>query len=282
MDAHPSAGPSPDPFADREPVAGDTERVLTIVAHADDDLLFAGTRLRQHVAAGHTLRSVVLTAGDAGRTSSYWRPREVGLQESYASIAGVASRWSTSTVTVAGRTLRVDTLETDPRISIVFLQLPDGNMDGSGFWRTRRRSLQRLYDGSLDRIRTVRGADHPGTFTVEELRTVLAGLVDAFAPTALLTLDHVGSYGDGDHSDHHTVAYLADEARRGYAGQHSFTGHVGYPIAGRPVNLSSEQVEEKSAAFFTYAAFDRETCSTPESCAVRPEGSWLRREYTAA
>lgn len=256
-------------------------RVLTLVAHADDDLLFAGIRIRAHVEAGHVLRSVVVTAGDAGRPASYWRRREIGLREAYAGIAGVESRWSRGELTLAGRTLRVDTLVTDPRISIVFLHLPDGNLDGSGFWRTRRRSLQRLYEGSTARIRTVRGADHPASFSIEQLRAVLTGIVSDFAPTTMLTLDHVGAYGDGDHSDHHTVAFLADQVQRELGGTLSLTGFVGYPIAELPVNLSDEQVERKSAAFFIYAAFDVETCSSAEACALRPEGSWLRREYRA-
>ncbi|WP_144712468.1 PIG-L family deacetylase [Curtobacterium pusillum] len=262
------------------PRSGPAERVLTVVAHADDDLLFSGTRLQQLVEGGHAVRSVVVTAGDAGRSASYWKRRETGLEASYALLAGVPSTWSTSVAQVAGKTIRTRTLVGDPRISIVFLQLPDGNMDGSGFWRTGRRSLQRLRTGSLRRIRTVRGAEHPEAFTIDELRAVLTGLFEEFAPTIVHTLDHVGDYGDGDHSDHHTVAYLTDEVQRRSAGPHRFSGYLGYPVAERPSNLTPEQVAAKQAAFFAYAAYDGETCSTEETCALRPEGAWLRREYT--
>lgn len=255
-------------------------RVLTVVAHADDDLLFEGTELRADVAAGRCLRSVVVTAGDAGNPASYWRARETGLLAAYAGLAGVASQWTDSTTTVADRTLTTKTLTADPRISVVFLRLPDGNVDGTGFAADRYESLQRLYEGSLTTMRTVRGADLPATYTLPQLRAVFTSLVQGYDPTDVHTLDHAGHYGDGDHSDHHTVAYLTDEAQQAAGGTHTFTGYLGYPIADRPSNLTAEQTRAKGETFFTYSAHDPLTCASASACASRPEGSWLSREYT--
>lgn len=254
-------------------------RVLTVVAHADDDLLFDGTELRRDVDAGRCVRSVVVTAGDAGNPAGYWRGREQGLLASYASLAGVASAWTASAPVVAGAPLRTETLTADPRLSVVFLQLPDGNVDGTGFAADRYESLQQLYQGSIDTMHTVTGADHPASYTLRQLETLVTELVRAWAPTDVHTLDHAGHYGDGDHSDHHTVAYLTDAAQRAFGGAHTFSGWLGYPIADRPSNLTPAQTRAKGDAFFTYSAHDPLTCASVAACSPRPEGTWLSREY---
>lgn len=255
-------------------------RVLTVVAHADDDLLFSGTELRADVDAGKCVRSVVVTAGDAGKPAWYWQGREDGLMASYAELAGVDPVWTTGSVVVDGRTLRTETLSTDPRLSLVFMELPDGNIDGSGFAADGSESLQKLYEGDIQTMHTVTGASHTASYSLADLRATFLGLVQAYAPTDVHTLDHAGHYGDGDHSDHHTVAYLTDEAQQQYGTAHDFEGYLGYPIADRPSNLTTTQTQQKAEAFFTYAAHDGETCSTAASCASRPEGSWLSRQYT--
>ncbi|WIB41461.1 PIG-L family deacetylase [Curtobacterium sp. MCLR17_058] len=254
-------------------------RVLTMVAHADDDLLFSGTELRADIDAGKCVRSVIVTAGDAGKPAWYWQSRENGLMASYASIAGVSSNWTAGQLSVASHTLRTATLTTAPRLSLVFLELPDGNIDGSGFAATGSESLEKLSEGQISTIHTVAGAAQPTSFSLTDLRATFSGLVTGYAPTEIHTLDHGGTYGDGDHSDHHTVAYLADQAQSAYTAAHTFTGYLGYPIADRPSNLSSAQTAAKAAAFFAYAAYDGETCGSTSACASRPEGSWLSRQY---
>ncbi|MCS5517700.1 PIG-L family deacetylase, partial [Curtobacterium flaccumfaciens] len=256
-------------------------RVLNVVAHPDDDLLFQGTDLRKDIDAGRCVRSVIVTAGDAGKPDWYWQERQVGLMAAYASMAGVDPASTTGSTTVAGRTLLTETLAADPRISLVFMDLPDGNVEGNGFWANGYESLQRLYTGDMDTLHTVADAPHSATYTLAQLRATLQGIVQDFAPTDIHTLDHEGEYGDGDHSDHHTVAYLTDQVQRQYTGAHGFTGYMGYPIADRPANLTTAQTQAKADAFFTYAAHDSETCASYQACSARPETSWLSRQYTA-
>ncbi|WNY34664.1 hypothetical protein Q9Q99_05395 [Curtobacterium flaccumfaciens] len=66
---------------------------------------------------------------------------------SYAEIAGVDPVWTTGQATVAGRTLHTETLATDPALSLVFLQLPDGDVDGSGLRGRRRREPREAVPG---------------------------------------------------------------------------------------------------------------------------------------
>ncbi|WFR66467.1 PIG-L family deacetylase [Curtobacterium flaccumfaciens] len=177
--------------------------------------------------AGKCVRSVIVTAGDAGNPAWYWQGREDGLMASYADIGGVDPDWVTGTLVVDGRSLRTETLSTDPRLSLVFMELPDGNVDGSGFAADGSQSLQKLYQGDVPSMHTVTGALHAATYTLSDLRATLLGVVEDYAPSAIHTLDHAGHYGDGDHSDHHTVAYLTDTAQQQYQAAHSFTGYLG-------------------------------------------------------
>ncbi|MEK6311762.1 MAG: hypothetical protein V4755_13765, partial [Curtobacterium sp.] len=54
-------------------------RVLDVVAHPDDDLLFQGSDLRASIESGACVRTVVVTAADSGYPAWYWRERQTGL-----------------------------------------------------------------------------------------------------------------------------------------------------------------------------------------------------------
>src|SRR5206468_8645314 len=55
--------------------------------------------------------------------------------------------------------------------------------------------------------------DGSSSYTKASLTTTLAGLMSSAQASRVLTQDYLGTYGDGDHSDHHTVAYLVQAAR---------------------------------------------------------------------
>ncbi|MFS2032005.1 PIG-L family deacetylase, partial [Curtobacterium sp. CT11-45] len=255
-------------------------KVLTVVAHADDDLLFEGTELRKDIDADKCVRSVIVTAGDAGKSATYWKGRQTGLEAAYANLAGVTSAWTSGSVSAGGKTVVTRTLTADPRLSLVYLQLPDGNIDGSGFAATRYQSLQKLYQRSITSMSTVSGATYGTTYTLAQLQATVLALMTGYGPQEVHTLDHVGTYGDGDHSDHHTVAYLTKSAQQQLTTASTLTGYMGYPIADKPSNLTAAQTQAKGNAFFAYSAYDAETCASVASCSSRPEGSWLSREYT--
>lgn len=250
---------------------------LNVVAHQDDDLLFQSTALIADLQAGRCVTTVFVTAGDAGLDGAYWQGRELGPQAAYAEILGVADAWTTSDPTVDGHVVSVARLDADPRVQLVSLRLPDGGTDGGGFASTGGVSLAGLYTGAVDSLETVDGSS---TYTRESLQSTLLALMTAVQPTNVNTLDHVGGLGDGDHPDHHVVAYLTDAAQRLYTTPHGFAGYQGYPIVDRPVNLTEQQVDRKSGAFFRYAEHDPATCGDWQACWNRPEYDWLSREYT--
>ena len=102
----------------------------------------------------------------------------------------------------------------------------------------------------------------------------------SFQPGQICTQDYVGDYGDGDHSDHHTVAYLTQAAQQQYAPSHTFTGYMDYPDTAFPINVSGADLTAKQNALYTYAQFDAYVCGSQSSCAGTNYQLWLERQYT--
>src|SRR5262249_49572845 len=100
-------------------------REIRIGTHQDDELLFMNPDLLESLHAGHCVRTVYLTAGDAGKGAAYAATRDLGMRSIYAEMAGLADRWVDSTATFGGKTVAVSTIE-GADVSLVFLRLPDG------------------------------------------------------------------------------------------------------------------------------------------------------------
>jgi hypothetical protein len=250
---------------------------LRVVAHQDDDLLFQSVSLLADIDERRPMITVYLTAGDDDDDEWYWRAREAGVRAAYAAMLGVGDVWLDGVRELGGVPVATATLAAAPRVTLLFVRLPDGGIEGAGGERSGGASLKRLWEGDQPTITCVDGS---ATHTLASLSRVLRELIDQTVPDRILSLDHVGVFGDGDHSDHHVAAYLAEQVHAALpADGPSFTGYRGYTIERFPANLSAEQIAAKEAAFFTYALSDYKTCSSTRACAVRPESLWLTREY---
>jgi LmbE family N-acetylglucosaminyl deacetylase len=257
-----------------------TGGVLTVVAHPDDDLFFISPDLVHDVRGGRAVTTVYVTSGDAGRGDRYRRRRERGVAAAYAQMAGVPDVWTRTRVRVAERTLGSATLAGAAGVRLYFLRLPDGGMDGRGTARSGSASLEQLWERRARRLWTV---ELPAqAYSRRTLVDVLGSLMVAHRPVAVRTLDHVGSFGDGDHSDHHAVARLAVEARDRSVPGVPITGYVGYPVAALDANVLGADLDAKAAALAAYAPHDPEMCRTPEEWRQRPEGLWLARQHVVA
>ncbi len=267
------------PVTTTVPVApsGQARKTLSVVAHQDDDLLFQSPDLLHCIQAGRSVRTVYATAGDAGANQAYWTGRESGVQAAYAKMAAVANSWSTADAGMPGRAMTVHTLRDAPSVSLIFLRLPDGNIDGSGFPSTDQQTLQKLYRGDISTIAPVDGSP---SYTKAQLADVLLFLMNDYQPDSIVTLDEVGVYGDGDHSDHHTVAYLTQQAHVRYARPHGFRGYQGYGITTRQANVAEADAKAKLAVFFTYEKFDHKICPSELACDNQQYDPWFRRQYT--
>ncbi|KAB8234024.1 GlcNAc-PI de-N-acetylase-domain-containing protein [Aspergillus alliaceus] len=259
------------------PITLSAAQTLNIVAHQDDDLLFMSPDLLNDVRSGRAVRTVFLTAGDAGNGEGYWTGRQAGSLATYARIAKVDNDWEEGDAGIEGFDIPVYSLSAKPQIELAFLHIPDGNMDGSGFASTGSVSLQKLWEESIDQIGTV---DASGTtYTKDELLDVLVDIIENFDPDRINTLDYVNDVGSGDHSDHYTTGYFADHASQLADNNANFFGYMGYPVRSLSPNLDAATIADKKDIFYFYAGYDAGTCHSDEGCAGRPELDWLARQY---
>ena len=250
---------------------------MSIVAHEDDDLIFQSPDLLRDIQSGRCVRTVFVTAGDAGLGQAYWAGRELGSQAAYAQMAGVSNAWTASEVSFSGRSVRILTLTQDARISLVFLRLPDGSPAGLGFPATGGQSLRKLWDGTIPAISPVDGSP---PFTASSLTGTLTELMADFHPTTLRTSDWAGAFSDGDHSDHHATAYFVQTAHRSFDYAHTLSSYEGYPTSSSPQNVSGPDLMAKREAFAAYADFDGQVCS--DGCPGTGEDAWIQRQYVVA
>jgi LmbE family N-acetylglucosaminyl deacetylase len=248
-----------------------------VVAHEDDSILFQNPALRQEIDAGRCIETIFVTAGDDGLGSPYWQGREQGAEASYAEMADVPNTWALGDAGVPGHPTPVATLVGKPSISLVFMRLPDGNIDGSGFASNGFQSLQELWQGTISTIDAVDGSS---TYTKRDLIDTLSALIEEANADRIVTQDFVGAYGD--HSDHHSTAYFTQAAAGETSTAHTLIGYLGYPISGLPANLSAAETQAKETTWFAYAPFDSRACQTVSSCQADGTASWWSREYVSA
>jgi hypothetical protein len=101
-----------------------------------------------------------------------------------------------------------------------------------------------------------------------------------YQPNIVRTQDYVGAYGDGDHSDHYTTAYLTQAASRVYNNvSHKLIGYLGYPVISRPANVSGHLLMRKANAFLAYAPHDVEVPQTRTRLMRSNYWIWMCRQY---
>lgn len=231
---------------------------LQIVAHEDDDLLFMSPDILSDAMDGRCVRTVYVTAGDAGLPAEYWQARETGSEAAWAAMTEVANNWESSHVTAGGKTVLVRTLVGKPMISLVFLRLPNGDQRGQSFDHAGA-TLYGLAKGTLGQL-TAR--DGSASYTRAELSATLLDLMRLTRPTLVRTQNYRGVYVNGgrwfDHYDHIAAASLALEASNAYRAEapHRLLAYEGYPISAKKANVTGTPLARKSAAFDAYAVHD--------------------------
>ena len=259
--------------------AGCTGGVINFVAHEDDDLLFLSPDLVRSIHGGTCVRTVFLTAGDAGDGQTYWSGRETGIRIAYSLMAGVSNNWTQTDAGVAGHPISLYTLNAATNVSVAFMHLPDGNIDGSGFSATGFQSLQKLWQFTIPSINAVDGSS---SYTRDVLTSTLTQLMTTSQAATINTQDFVGAFGDSDHADHHAMAYFTKLAHQSYARQHTIYSYADYDNWGRSQNVSGQDLTDKSNAFYAYGANDSGVCNSAASCAGSEYGTWLGRQYVLA
>lgn len=261
--------------------------VLTFVAHQDDDLLFMNPQTVKDIEAGKCLRTVYLTAGDAGSNQFYWLSREQGSQAAYSQMLHSNAVWIQRIVKIGpDQYVTVANPKGNTKISLIYMHLPDGNLKGEGFAATHHQSLEKLLQ---DRIPSITAIYGNSTYTKASLISTLADIMNLYGPAVIRTQSTINNLKSDikDHSDHNAVGHLVTEARNEY--QNKFLDnrvtipidyYLGYPERSEAVNLSEPEINETEAIFFTYAKYDPSVCRTEAECnKTQTYGSYLKRQY---
>ncbi|MGE4122813.1 MAG: PIG-L family deacetylase, partial [Solirubrobacterales bacterium] len=270
------------------PLAGCEASSLYVVAHQDDSLLFQSPDLLQDVASGHCVRSIFLTAGDAGQGASYWSTREEGVEAAYAQMAGVPDSWTKSSELVNGHPIAEATLNGAPRVSVLFLRLPDGFPDGQGSDLFGHESLRRLWahgnpNGSLEpTISSIDAIDGSTSYGYQDLIETLTAAMRSFQPQVIATQNFEGSLSGADHADHVATGLFTAAAQGAYGAAHRLIGYEDYESSQRPANVSGALLAAKQGYFYTYGEHDSHACAGAGACEPTEYWSWLARQYVAA
>lgn len=258
--------------------------IMNIVAHEDDDILFMNPDILHDVqVANFCVTTVYLTNGDDNLGNTYALSRETGAKAAYAYMASQPNNWlpdSFNIVDSAGvaHTMSGFTMRGQSRISLIFMRLPDGNVDGSGFSDGGFTSLMKLWLSTIPSMTSTNG----DSYTDDTIKDVLTKLMTKFQPNHLNIQDYVGAFGDGDHADHHAGAYYAELASRAYTTPHTLTGYLDYLVASHPANIVGTDLNLKYNTWFSYTPYDSQVCQNMTACSADPNyGNWLQRQYLA-
>lgn len=257
------------------------DTTVAVWAHADDDIIFANPHLASVIASGASLRTIFVTAGDAGRGLAYARQREAGIRAAYDLMRASTAAWDTREITLlsgarATRFVPVD----DARLSITVLRLPDGNLSAKGFPSTGDAGLTQLINGTVPVLRPI---DDGPALDATRLADTVAELIHAGRPDHVTTnIPHESVFARGDHPDHSCVGSLVRAvAPAAEVPADAITYYIGYPSQHQPVNIDGDALAAKVDVYQTYAAEDSVvTCESAAACLSQPGfGQWLRRSY---
>lgn len=256
--------------------------VMNIVAHEDDDLLFMNPDLMNNIKVGNCVRTVFLTAGDAGSGNKfYWLGREQGAKAAYDEMMGSDKEaWVDQTLKLGdGQFVTVSTPQGKPQVSLIFVRLPDGNLRGEGFAGTRNESLESLEKATITKIHSV---DGQSSYSYQQLIDGLSKLLNFYKPLEINSQADSSHEHGADHSDHNMTGRYVRQAINTYGQVEpvAMNFYLGYPIRGLPINVFDNDVIQKRDAFFSYGKHDGAVCASSGDCSSAfGYYDYLERQY---
>jgi LmbE family N-acetylglucosaminyl deacetylase len=231
------------------------QRDVFVVAHQDDWQLFMGDIVAKKIRAGSQATFIYLTAGDDGRDSLYWQTRERAALQSTRLITGFDAADSSvarcSTTEVLGHVIRKCEIA---NTESYFLRLPDGKRNGRGFARHDYQSLRKLREKRIADMTAIdRSSTYRGWGDLIATTSVLIGSGSGVAELTVHASDPSITVNPHDHFDHRMAGLLVNDLRNRQKWKVQY--YVGYALATRAANRSTDQAREKTAIFLAY---DRE------------------------
>jgi LmbE family N-acetylglucosaminyl deacetylase len=258
--------------------------IMNFVAHEDDDLLFMNPDLIHSIKVGNCIRTVYLTAGDAGNSAFYYLSREQGSEAAYSEMTGTKYTWVQRLIKIGdNQFIKISSPRENNKISLIFISLPDGNTKGEGFSSTQYQSIAKLFAKNIYNINAI---DNQSSYTSEQLINSLTLMLHAYQPSEIRTQANLVKGPYPDHSDHMAVGRFVKLAYSKYETE-QYNNQVvipikyyqGYTIHSNAVNVSGLDLQQKEAAWFAYSKNDPSTCSNIITCAKTVYIQYLPRQY---
>ena len=239
--------------------------ILHVVAHPDDDLYFIAPDLADAIRSDQAV-TVFLTAGqlngNGDTPAERARSRQRGICDAYAHTAGFdvegdQSEWTADLIEVAERFIERFTLN-GTAVQVVFVGLPDGQLNDV---RAGAAVSSVLSEGGL--------APESYTYDADDVRAVVTGLIDAYEPAQVRSLDPLPeSRYIIDHPDHTAAArFVADTTANAVP-------YRGYSIGALPGNLAPEVEADKLSTALVYGQYDH--FADPTNYVARVYRRWPR------
>jgi hypothetical protein len=261
--------------------------VMNIVAHEDDDLLFMNPDIIHELGQGYCERTIYITAGDAGEGAFYYLSRQKGSEAAYSEMLGSHAPWVDKIVQLANNEyVTIASPKGNTQVSLVFMHLPDGGIQNTGFESTSFETISKLYHGN---IKTITSVDNQSIYTLPSLENSLISLMTLFTPAEIRTQSTYSGSNTAikDHPDHNTVGAIVTISALQY--NTNVYGNLtnipveyyeGYPMRLSPANVSGQDLLLKEDAYIAYGAFDPSTCASIAGCNQIPTySSYLQRQY---
>jgi hypothetical protein len=192
-----------------------------LAAHQDDWQLFMDPLVSADL-TDPLCKTIILhtTAGDAGRSESYWKAREtasVGSLHFRLAESGPVPHTDEPAEILKKRVQR----HIIGNARIYFFRLPDGNIDGNGFQLNGNSSMEKLKQGAIKNLVTVDRRSVFGSF--DELCCLVTDLILQEAGESGVLMKNVvlnyPEYDEGlspdDHSDHYATGHLGERVLAG-------------------------------------------------------------------
>jgi LmbE family N-acetylglucosaminyl deacetylase len=206
----------------------------------------------RQVRAGDSVSFIYLTAGDDGRDSLYWRTREqAALQSTRVAIgrdASDASQVGCSTITVLDHDIHQCVVA---NTKSYFLRLPDGKRNGAGFAIHDYQSLRKLRGRKIPVLNAIDGsAAYNGWEDLTATVRSIIGSGSSDRDVVVHASDPSIAVNPHDHFDHRMAGLLVEDLRRTQRWNTQY--YVGYALATRAANRSTDEAREKTAIFLAY------------------------------
>ena len=255
--------------AEQSAVFSDPDKTMVFVAHQDDDIGITTPDSLHTIQEGKAFRAVVFTSGDAGfpcaDETGYIKGRETGELAAWAKMAGVPfnpadpdAAWSDPGPqpfpTLPGKFYRIRTLIANPKVSLVYLAIPNDD----------QKVLENLWNGTGSPSYNTYEPDNrrpQNSYTRAELLKAVLWLMTDFQPAHISTLDSSKFWATDypfDHTDHLHAALFAHSASLNYTTPHTFRTYRTYnPQITEPENVSTADQASKLEALTFYGEWDK-------------------------